>query len=132
MQDTPVKILNCPNYCQFDKWQTKERDTILSPDEVIFIKIDSTYDTITIVGDGEKPISELPKYKLQDLPNNKPKNLNDHQLQEYIELIPTEIWNKVSKEAEENNCQSFSAMLALAIEELADFYNDYYEDNYIG
>ena len=130
MQNIPMKVLKYPNYYQFDKWQTKERDTILSPGEVIFIKIDSTYDTITIIGDGEKPLSKLPKYKLQDLPS-KPKNLNDYWLQKYIELIPTEIWNKVSKEAEENNCQSFSAMLASAIEELADFYNSYYEDNYI-
>ena len=126
-----MKVLNYPNYCWFEKWQAKERDTILSPGEVIFIKIDSTYDTFIIIGDGEKPLSKLSKYKLQDLPNNKPQNLSNHWLQEYIELIPTEIWNKVSKEAEENNCQSFSAMLALAIEELADFYNSYYEDNYI-
>ena len=126
MQNIPAKIFNCSNYYQFDKWQAKERDTILSPGEVVFIKINSTYDTLIVIGDGEKPFSELPKYKLQDLPN-KPKNLNDYWLQKYIELIPTEIWNKVSKEAEENNCQSFSAMLALAIEELADFYNNYYD-----
>ena len=131
MQNIPVKVLNYRNYCWFDRWQAKERDTILSPGEVVFIKIDSTYDTLIIIGDGEKPLSKLPKYKLQDLPS-KPQNLNDHWLQKYIELIPTEIWDKVSKEAEENNCQSFSAMLALAIEELSDFYNNHYEDNCIG
>lgn len=125
MQNTQVKVLNYPNYYWFDKWQAKERDTILSPDKVIFIKIDSTYDTLMIVGDGKRPLSELPKPKLQDLPNS------DYWIQRYIELIPTEIWNKVSKEAEENNCQSFSAMIASAVEELAEFYNDWYEDKYI-
>lgn len=125
MQNTQVKVVNYPNYYWFDKWQAKEKNTILSPGKVIFIKIDSTYDTLMIVGDGKRPLSELPKPKLQDLPNS------DYWIQRYIELIPTEIWNKVSKEAEENNCQSFSAMIASAVEELAEFYNDWYEDKYI-
>ena len=68
MQNIPAKIFNCSNYYQVDKWQAKERDTILSPGEVVFIKINSTYDTLIVIGDGEKPFSELPKYKLQDLP----------------------------------------------------------------
>lgn len=130
MQNTQVKVLNYPDYCWFDKWQAKERDTILSPGEVIFAKVNSTHDTFIIIGDGKRPLSELPKPKLQDLPD-KPKDLSNYWTQRYIELIPTEIWNKVSKEAEENNCQSFSAMIALAIEELAEFYNDWYEDKYI-